>query len=145
MKTSKNQWFTCKVQVTKTVESGNEKELIESYLIDAVNFTDAETKIAEIMDGYIYDVKRISKSNYKGVVEHELYADKYYKVKTQVKETTDIGKDKITNIYFIAYADSLASAIGVVQREELKDYISDTEIVSAILTDIVDVITISED
>ena len=40
-------WFECKVAAEKAVDSGMSKKFNESYLVDAMNFTDAEARITK--------------------------------------------------------------------------------------------------
>ena len=37
-----NNWFECKVKTEKTLEDGTQKKVTEPYLVDALNFTEAE-------------------------------------------------------------------------------------------------------
>lgn len=45
-----NTWFECKVKYQKVSESGKEYVATENYLLDAVSFTDAETRIFRQME-----------------------------------------------------------------------------------------------
>ena len=38
-------WFECKVKYVKIDDDGRERKVSEVYLVDAVTFTDAETRI----------------------------------------------------------------------------------------------------
>ena len=40
-------WFECKVRYGKTLESGVQKTVTESFLVDALSFTEAEGRIIE--------------------------------------------------------------------------------------------------
>lgn len=42
-----NEWFECKVKYEKTMENGMVKKVNEPYLVDALNFTEAESRIIE--------------------------------------------------------------------------------------------------
>ena len=42
-----NLWFECKVKYQKTLENGAVKQVNEPYLVDALNFTEAERRIIE--------------------------------------------------------------------------------------------------
>ena len=59
-----NEWFECKVKYEKTMENGLVKKVTEPYLVDALNFTEAEARIIEeittFMPGAIEvsDIKR---------------------------------------------------------------------------------------
>ncbi len=42
-------WFTCKIRYEKTMENGMNKKVTEPYLVDALSFTEAESRIIEEM------------------------------------------------------------------------------------------------
>ena len=58
------EWFECKIKYEKTLESGLQKKVTEPYLVDAINFTEAEKRIIEeiapFMSGefQVSDIKR---------------------------------------------------------------------------------------
>ena len=61
-----NIWFECKVRYQKIDESGKEKNVRESYLVDAVTFTDAEKIINQKLEEFIsgeFIVTNINKSS----------------------------------------------------------------------------------
>ena len=48
------QWFECKVKYDKMVpEAGGQKVVTESYLVDALSFTEAESRITEEMQPFV--------------------------------------------------------------------------------------------
>jgi hypothetical protein len=60
-------WFECKVRYIKVDEkSGKEKKITEPYLVDAVSFTEAESRIHEEMETMIrgdFQVTNIRKAD----------------------------------------------------------------------------------
>ena len=42
-------WFECKIRYEKTMENGMNKKVTEPYLVDALSFTEAESRIIEEM------------------------------------------------------------------------------------------------
>ena len=42
-----NVWYECRIRYQKTAESGKEKKVSEAYLVDALSFTEAESRIIE--------------------------------------------------------------------------------------------------
>ena len=46
-------WFICKIRYKKTMEDGLQKKVTETYVVDAVSFTEAEARIIEEMSAYI--------------------------------------------------------------------------------------------
>lgn len=80
-----NNWFECKVKSLQTVDSGAQKMVQTSYLVDAMNFTEAESRIIKEITPFcngqleVIDIKR---ARYSEVFQTDASdADKYYKVK----------------------------------------------------------------
>lgn len=46
-------WFECKIKYEKTAEEGKIVKVLESYLVDALSFTEAEARIIEEMRPFI--------------------------------------------------------------------------------------------
>ena len=46
-------WFETKIRYEKTMEDGMQKKVSESYVVDALSFTEAENTIIEEMRVYI--------------------------------------------------------------------------------------------
>ena len=59
-----SEWFECKVRYDKTLESGLIKKTTETYLVDALSFTEAEKRFIEEIKPYmsgefmVTDIKR---------------------------------------------------------------------------------------
>ena len=47
-------WFECKVKYEKMQGSGVQKTVTEPYLVDALSFTEAESRIIEEIKPYIW-------------------------------------------------------------------------------------------
>ena len=80
-----NSWFECKVATEKTLEGGATKVVTEPYLVDALNFTEAEARIIKEITPYCngkLDVKDIRRVRYSEMFPSDAEsADKWYKVK----------------------------------------------------------------
>ena len=46
-------WFECKVKYVRMLETGMQKAVNEPYLVDALSFTEAESRITEEMAPFI--------------------------------------------------------------------------------------------
>ena len=46
-------WYECKVKYRKMDETGAQKMANEPYLVDAISYTEAESRINEEMSAYI--------------------------------------------------------------------------------------------
>ena len=52
MKTKVSKFYEVKIQYQKTLENGKEKKVTEQYVVEALSFTEAESRIAEEMLPY---------------------------------------------------------------------------------------------
>ena len=53
MKTKFSKYFEVKIQYQKILENGKEKKVSEQYVVEALSFTEAESRIIEEMTPYI--------------------------------------------------------------------------------------------
>ena len=63
-------WFICKIRYEKTMEDGLQKKVTETYVVDAVSFTEAEARIIEEMSAYIsgeFEVIEIDRAVFKEI------------------------------------------------------------------------------
>ena len=109
-------WFECKVRYEKTTENGLQKKVTETYVVDAVSFGEAESRILEEMGKYVgceIEVVDLKIAQYKEIffADSDL-ADKWYKAKLAfitIDEKTD--KEKKTSVYYLVNAGNINSAI----------------------------------
>lgn len=67
-----NEWFECKVKYEKTMENGMVKKVNEPYLVDALNFTEAESRIIEEITPFmtgVFEVSDIKRARYAEMFE----------------------------------------------------------------------------
>jgi len=124
-------WFECKIRYEKMMEDGLAKKVTESYVVDAISFSEAESRIIEEMSSYIsgeFTVEDIKKAQYKEIFfSDDEMADKWYKAKLQfitIDERTE--KEKRSNITYLVQAGSLNAAmrnIDEVMGGTLIDYV----------------------
>lgn len=63
-------WFICKIRYEKTMEDGLQKKVTETYVVDALSFTEAEARITEEMAAYIsgeFEVVEIDRAVFKEI------------------------------------------------------------------------------
>ncbi len=109
-------WFECRIKYEKTMEDGLQKKVTESYVVDALSFTEAEQRIMEEMSSYIsgeFEIADIKKAAYKEIFfsDQEL-ADRWYKVKVQfifIDEKTE--KEKRSSTTYLVQAGTLNAAV----------------------------------
>ena len=142
MKTRTAQWFICKVRYEKMQENGMQKKVTESYVIDAVSFTEAEERITEEMSAYIsgeYEVKDISLAPFSEIFfDEKPNADRYYKAKLAfITIDEKSGNEKRHNVTYLVHAENFNAAVNNV-AEAMEGTMID-EIVSIAETQIMDV------
>ena len=109
-------WFECKIRYEKVTEDGLQKKVNENYVVDALSFSEAETRITEEMSSYIsgeFEVADIKKAAYKEVFfTDDNLADKWYKAKLQfitIDEKTE--KEKRSTVNYLVQAGSMNGAM----------------------------------
>lgn len=106
-------WYECKVKYRKTHESGDSKVTTETYLLDAVSYTEAEKRISEEMKAYTSEeflIKNIKLANLAEVHPFE-NSDRWFKVKTSLIAYDDeSGKEKKSNMYLLIQANDVKEA-----------------------------------
>ena len=143
MKSRTAQWFICKVRYEKTQENGMQKKVTESYVIDAVSFTEAEERITEEMSAYIsgeFEVKDISLAPFGEIFfDEKLSADRYYKAKLAfITIDEKSGNEKRQNVTYLVHAENFNQAVKNVD-EVMGGTMIDYEIISIAETQIMDV------
>jgi hypothetical protein len=87
MRSKTANWFICKIRYEKVQEDGVQRKVQESYVVDAVSFGEAETRIIEAMASYIsgeYEVLDISRATFKEIFfDDGDTADRWYNAKLE--------------------------------------------------------------
>ena len=116
MRSRTAEWFECKIRYEKVMEDGLQKRVSETYVVDALSFSEAEERIIEEMSSYIsgeFDVTDIKKAPYKEIFfADQDMADKWYKAKLQfitIDEKTE--KEKRSNANYLVQAGTLNGAV----------------------------------
>lgn len=136
-------WFTCKIRYEKTMENGMNKKVTEPYLVDALSFTEAESRIIEEMTPFFqgeFVVAGVARANYEEIFpSDEECADRWYKCKLwfmTLDEKTGVEKRTASNV--LVQASDLRDAIRKLD-EGMKDTLADYVIASVAETAIMDV------
>ena len=125
-------WFECKIKYTKVTEDGKGKKVSEMYLLDAISYTEAESRITEalasIIQGDFY-IAGLKKSNITELVEStDEQDDKWYKAKVGIIDADQIsGKEKKSNQYFLVAGASINKALANLEKS-LSTYVVPYEI-----------------
>lgn len=105
-------YLEIKVRVGKTTEEGLVKKVTENYLVDAVTFGEAETRITEEVAPYVSDgveVLSMKQAHYSEIIKGE--KSRWYAVKfafITIDERS--GKEKRTHCSYLFNAESVDEA-----------------------------------
>ncbi|SOC81043.1 protein of unknown function [Salinimicrobium sediminis] len=106
-------WYECKVKYRKTHETGEQKVTTDTYLLDAVSYTEAESRITEEMAAYTNEEFRITNikvANYSEVHPFE-NSDRWFKSKVSlIALDEESGKERKTNMYLLVQANDIKEA-----------------------------------
>lgn len=98
------------------MDDGLQKKVTESYVVDALSFTEAEKRIMEEMSSFIsgeFEVNDIKRAAYEEIFfSDDAMADRWYKAKLQfitIDEKTE--KEKRTNVSYLVQAGTLNGAV----------------------------------
>lgn len=79
------QWFTCKMKYDKTMENGLIKKVTDTYLVDALSFTEAEKRIVEETKPFMsgeFEVSGITKAKISELFDsNDGLADRWFKAR----------------------------------------------------------------
>lgn len=109
-------WFLCKVKYEKTLENGALKRVVEPYLVDALNFTEAERRLIEevkpFMSG-IFEVTDITRARFADIFESpDERADRFFKAKLLFVTLDErSGKEKQISQQVLIQASDLRDAL----------------------------------
>ncbi|WP_318642366.1 DUF4494 domain-containing protein [Flavobacterium ardleyense] len=108
-----NIWYECKVKYRKLEESGAQKIISEPYLVDALSYTEAESRITEEMSAYIseeFKITNIKMANYAEIHPFE-NADRWFKSKVSlIAFDEESGKERKTSMYLLVQANDVKEA-----------------------------------
>ena len=133
-------WFQAKISYLKQAENGTIFKKSEEFMLNAVTFLEAETRLQQILEEYIpeYNLATLSKSNINDIVIDES-KDYFYKLKiAYVSVDADSGKEKKISENYLVQADSITDAIEKT-TVRMEESIVEWEITTASQTNITDV------
>ena len=137
------EWFECKIKYERTMDNGLVKKVNEPYLVDALNFTEAERRIikevAPFMSGE-FQVSDIKRARFAEIFEtSDDAADRWYKAKLSfITLDEKSGKEKKTSHNMLVQASDLRDAVKRLD-EGMKGSMMDYEIAAVSETSIMDV------
>lgn len=136
-------WFECKIRYEKTLENGMNKKVTEPYLVDALSFTEAESRIIEEMTPFIsgeFTVSDIKRANYSELFSSdEEKADRWFKCKLYfITLDEKSGAEKKTATQVLVQAADLRDAMKKLDKG-MEGTMADYSIASVTETAIMDV------
>jgi len=138
-----SEWFECKVRYDKTLESGLIKKTTETYLVDAISFTEAEKRFIEEIEPFmsgefiVTDIKRARLSEL--FDSEDLNDDRWFKARiAYITIDEKSGIEKRTVQTALVQANDFHRALARLD-EGMKGTLGEWVIVSITETAIIDV------
>lgn len=134
-------WFECKAQFDKMMENGSLKKVTEPYMVDALSFTEAESRIIDELTPFVsgeLNITAVKKTKISEIFWDDS-ADKWYLVKVAfitIDEKTAAEKKSVSQI-LVAGNDFKGAYDNFM--EGMKGTMADFDIVSINETSIMDV------
>ncbi len=140
---SVHNWFECSAKYIQIDESGREAKVTESYMIDAISHTEAETRFCKELETMVqgaFIVKTIKPSNITEIIPSDDESDdRWYKAKVLLIDADELtGKEKKSAVYYLVEARDLRKALCNLELS-LASYIIPYEIASLADTKFMDV------
>ena len=134
-------WFETKVSYEKEIEAGMTKKITEAYLVDALSFTEAESRIINEMTPFMsgeFTIANIKRANYSEIFTDET-GDRWYKAKVlfiTIDEKSGAEKKSSTNM--LIQAVDIRQAIANLDKG-MNSTMADYEIASVTETMLMDI------
>ena len=139
-----NDWFECKVSYERQADSMGMKKVSESYLVDALSFTEAEKRIIKEIRPFV-SVGELEVVNIRRARIAELFLndeaedDRYFRAKVNfITVDEKSGSEKKTSATMIVKSDSLPNAVTEL-KAQLDSQMASYEIAAVTDTQILDV------
>ncbi|MCF0198127.1 MAG: DUF4494 domain-containing protein [Bacteroidaceae bacterium] len=138
-----SQWFECKVRFMKTMETGLMKKVTETYLVDALTFTEAEERFLSEIESYVsgeFEVSDIKKARIAELFESlDTTDDRWYKaVVAYIQLDEKTGAEKRTNQTVLVQAKDFFTAVKNTEKA-MKGTLGEWVVVSLAETAIMDI------
>ena len=139
-----NYWFECKVSYERQADSMGMKKVSESYLVDALSFTEAEKRIIKEIRPFVsvgeLEVVNICRARIAELfLNDEAEDDRYFRAKVNfITVDEKSGSEKKTSATMIVKSDSLPNAVTEL-KAQLDSQMASYEIAAVTDTQILDV------
>lgn len=136
-----NKWYLCKVSYDRQADDIGMKKVTESYLVDALSFTEAEERVIKEVTPFV-SVGELEVVNIRPMRLAELLlderSDKFYRAKVDLTTVDSNGNEHTASSAMIVQADSLLEGTKSLLAH-LDSGVSSYELVSIGELDILDV------
>ena len=139
-----NYWFECKVSYERQADSMGMKKVSESYLVDALSFTEAKKRIIKEIRPFVsvgeLEVVNIRRARIAELfLNEEAEDDRYFRAKVNfITVDEKSGSEKKTSATMIVKSDSLPNAVTEL-KAQLDSQMASYEIAAVTDTQILDV------
>lgn len=142
-------WFEGKVKYIRVCEDGRERKVTEAYLLDAMSYTEAESRIMKEMESVVsgeFWISGLKKSNIAEIVPSEDERDdRWYKAKVAIVDADEAsGREKRSFQYYLVAAADTSRALENL-KEALSTFVVPWEVSGITDTKFVDVFPYFED
>lgn len=128
-----NKWYLCKVSYERQTDSIGMKKVTESYLVDALSFTEAEERVIREVTAFVsmgalevVNIRRMKIAEIIGAENDQ--ADTYFKAKVEFISIDEAsGQEKKSPAVMVVKAQNLKAALLLVE-EVLEQRISNAQI-----------------
>lgn len=143
----KTNWFDCSIKYERMAEEGKIVKVKETYLIDALSFTEAEARIIEHLEAFIegdFTVSTVKRGKISEMFFNE-NGEHWFKAKVLfITLDEDKGVEKKTACTMLVQANDIEEAITGI-KDGMKGSMADYEIWSVSNTEIVEVVKYDTD
>jgi hypothetical protein len=139
-------WFEVTAKYVKMDENGHEKKVSEMYLLDAVSFGEAETRMYKELETMVsgeFSVRKIQMSNISEIIPSDI-GDRWFKGKvTFITVSEETGKEKRVSQSVLVFAETVEQADKNI-KEAMKFMMAEFEISAIVESKILDVFPYTE-
>lgn len=135
-------WHECRIKYDKQDDEGKIKKVNEAYLIEALTYTEAETRLFKEQGNYIhgeYIISNIKRAKYTEIIPQEVAVeDPWFNVKYAMIIINEVsGKEQKVRLTALVQAEDLEDALKRFGTY-MKGTVSDIEITSVTKSPILD-------
>ncbi len=127
-----NNWFECKIRYEKLDDKGKGKKVTETYLVDALSFSEVEERISKEVAPYIsgdFSISGIKKAGINEIFPSD-EGDRWYKCKVNFVSIDEVNaKEKKITSNILVLGSTIESAwdnLTIALKDTMSDYVVPT-------------------